>query len=678
MAAVQSQVSDGTLHVVSVGLPYFEKDDVRLSLSDGVTADVDLINGVDYNWTSDVTITFLATAKTPSGFVPNGITLYLRRTTDSDQMLNVYDGGAPFNRTTLDENFEQLLFLAQEFAGTSGLDAVQELREALEAATGASQIGAVYATATTTVQLALDQVKAALDSEALTRQTADQTLTTNLAAEVAARIAAIATEVTERNAAIAAAADAVSPESFGAVGDGVTNDTAAIQAALNSLGALGGAVLLKKRYLVDSNLNVPRHASLVGTFSPFGGHPWHTAGASHTQGCTIILNSAASIVLDEHTALTNLSIIRKGTTTAEATPALFAGTAIKAIGTLAVGLDGIELSHLQILGFAQAIDMDYAHRCSLESISGDNVAGIRMGTFYDVVRINNIHMWPFHADGARTTLVNHHRGGEALRMSSRNDIPEISNVFSYGYYRGISLGDGVGTATFVNCCADNTGIHPNSIGILIEDNAAFTTFLGCSGYGNSAANYYIQAATGDNVTFTNCRAIGSSNPAAPTQYGFRAERGHIRLINCEISTAVYGVSVSATGQATIGDSNFQQCTTNSIVGVAGSIVREYNNRFLNGAGPSGGWSMTAVASSDPMVVPQTGTAFIVTGTTNFGTLNGGWPGRKVTLIFQSALVVFHGASIKLTGSTQMNATALSTLTLIHDGGTWYEVARSIR
>lgn len=121
MLATQIEVSDGTLNIINVGIEFFEQDDISVSLDQ---ADP-LVEGVDYQWTAPTTLQFLNTLNTPGGLVPNGIEVIVRRDTKSDEMYNVYDGGAPFSRLTLDENFEQLLFLSQEFAEGLGLDGLR-------------------------------------------------------------------------------------------------------------------------------------------------------------------------------------------------------------------------------------------------------------------------------------------------------------------------------------------------------------------------------------------------------------------------------------------------------------------------------------------------------------------------------------------------------------------------
>ena len=456
-------------------------------------------------------------------------------------------------------------------------------------------------------------------------------------------------------------------EDFGAIGDGVTNDTAAVQAALNSFGAGGGEVVFRNRYLLDSQLTIPENCRLLGTFSPFGILPWQSKTADHSLASTLIVNPAYSIVLSAGSQLENLSVIRKGTAKAEPTTASFAGTAIFGHGVELNEMDGIVLRNLQILGFELAIDLDFAPRSVIDYVSGDNKNGIRYGTIYDVIRISNIHMWPFHTIGAGQVGAAHNRGGIALYLGARNDIAEITNVFSYGYFRGINLGESIGTATFVNCHADNTRLHPNSIGVLLEGGSDHTTFVGCSSYSNDHG-FWCSPLASDNIHFTNCRAVANAG------YGWRVERGTVRLTACEVNASAYGVSVNAAGSiATVDGCSFSAVTTNNLLASTGGKIYEHNNKF-DTAAPNRGWLVDTIASADPLVLPMNGNVFTVTGTTGFGNLYNDWSGREVTLIFQSNLTVFDGASMHLNGN--FSATADDVLKLVHNGSYWCEVSRS--
>ena len=113
MYSVQIAVSDGTLTRIALSIEYFEKDDITLYRNLELTP---LVLGTDWQWDGDTHINLLTNIP-----VPPGSYITVRRNTNIDRAFNVYDGGAAFSRETLDENFKQMIYLAQEFTEGNGL-----------------------------------------------------------------------------------------------------------------------------------------------------------------------------------------------------------------------------------------------------------------------------------------------------------------------------------------------------------------------------------------------------------------------------------------------------------------------------------------------------------------------------------------------------------------------------
>lgn len=113
MYSVQIAVSDGTLTRISLSIEYFEKDDITLYRNLELTP---LVLGTDWQWDGDTHINLLTNIP-----VPLGSYITVRRNTNIDRAFNIYDGGAAFSRDTLDENFKQMIYLAQEFTEGNGL-----------------------------------------------------------------------------------------------------------------------------------------------------------------------------------------------------------------------------------------------------------------------------------------------------------------------------------------------------------------------------------------------------------------------------------------------------------------------------------------------------------------------------------------------------------------------------
>ena len=110
--SIQREVSDGTLNRIVLRIEYLKKEDISVF--------VDLLpaDGTMYSWEwdgDDIVIT-------PT--VPSGSEVTVQRISDTSKMLNVFDAGAVFDNSTMDENFKQLLFLAQEYSEGAGLNNV--------------------------------------------------------------------------------------------------------------------------------------------------------------------------------------------------------------------------------------------------------------------------------------------------------------------------------------------------------------------------------------------------------------------------------------------------------------------------------------------------------------------------------------------------------------------------
>lgn len=113
MYSVQIAVSDGTLTRIALSIEYFEKDDITLYRNLELTP---LVLGTDWQWDGATHINLLTNIP-----VPVGSYITVRRNTNIDRAFNIYDGGAAFSRDTLDENFKQMIYLAQEFTEGNGL-----------------------------------------------------------------------------------------------------------------------------------------------------------------------------------------------------------------------------------------------------------------------------------------------------------------------------------------------------------------------------------------------------------------------------------------------------------------------------------------------------------------------------------------------------------------------------
>lgn len=101
--------------------------------------------------------------------------------------------------------------------------------------------------------------------------------------------------------------DTVSVKDFGAVGDGVADDTAAIQAAMDALSDGNALHFPKGRYVVSSTLNCTReHFRMIGESSP------SQTGANQQEGSVLEFSqtTTAGIIFDDDAAVTTNSTRR--------------------------------------------------------------------------------------------------------------------------------------------------------------------------------------------------------------------------------------------------------------------------------------------------------------------------------------------------------------------------------
>ena len=110
--STQREVSDGTLVLLDISIEYFERTEISV-----------LFNGVvdAYPWawvgSTDKKISF-----TPA--VPNGVEVMVLRTSDLSEIRHSLTGGAAFTDQTMDENFQQILRIAQEARENANIEDV--------------------------------------------------------------------------------------------------------------------------------------------------------------------------------------------------------------------------------------------------------------------------------------------------------------------------------------------------------------------------------------------------------------------------------------------------------------------------------------------------------------------------------------------------------------------------
>jgi hypothetical protein len=196
---------------------------------------------------------------------------------------------------------------------------------------------------------------------------------------------------------------------FGAVGDGVTDDVARFQAAIDAAEAAGGGVVLigpRKYAISGAELVIKPGVTLKGDIEPGG---WRPNGSWTGVNQALLLSPLRTIRLRRNSAIESLAIFRQGLVaptsvrTAFDAVAAFAGTAVSigdgTTGNSPTNATDAAARKLLILGFQWGIRSDGSSRVRIEDVLGDCVNGLWLGGSYDISHISRVNWHPLFTTG---------------------------------------------------------------------------------------------------------------------------------------------------------------------------------------------------------------------------------------------------------------------------------------
>lgn len=218
-----------------------------------------------------------------------------------------------------------------------------------------------------------------------------------------------------------------------AKGDGTSDDTAAVQSALNDAGASGGGVVFLPRgnYLIAGHLSVPAQTTLAGVWrAPQASSQYRgttllaVEGAGSTSGIPFITLAGPNSTLDGVTVYYPNQVKSN-------VPTAYPWT------IRAGGGDNVTIQNVLLVN--PYLGVDFATRASgrhlIRGLYGQPLlVGIAVDQCYDIGRIMDVHFWPFWTQDTNVWAFQLNQGVSFDFM--RTDWEVVQDIFSWGYHIG--------------------------------------------------------------------------------------------------------------------------------------------------------------------------------------------------------------------------------------------------
>ena len=233
---------------------------------------------------------------------------------------------------------------------------------------------------------------------------------------------------------------------YNATGDGATDDTRAIQQALNDMGSAGGGIVFvpEGNYLIATNLMVPRATVLKGVATHVQ-KLWGDPKSKTVVGTTLLAiadqgneNGVPFISLSDHgSGIEGLQIYYPNQIV-NATPQAYPWTI--RCGQNGTPIDNTYVKNVLLVNSWKGIDAGTYHsaRHHFENVYGQVLSlGIFIDQCYDIGRINHIHFSPFWSSDPVVRNWVENNGVSFLFL--RTDWEIVEDVFSIGYHIGMQF-----------------------------------------------------------------------------------------------------------------------------------------------------------------------------------------------------------------------------------------------
>ena len=320
--------------------------------------------------------------------------------------------------------------------------------------------------------------------------------------------------------------------SFGAVGDSKTDDTAALQRALDAAGKAGGGIVYTPRgnYFFAGNLNVPKAVTLAGIWQSVPAHNGiRNRGMPKPtdDGTTFLVTGGAGredgpafITLNTNSTLKGV-VLYYPQQNVDDVPKPY---------PWAIAMRGKNPAVLavEMLNPYNGIDASRNERHLIRDVHGQPIRrGIMVDAIYDIGRIENVHFNPWWS--MRPKLFKWQmENGEAF-IFGRSDWQYVYNTFCFGYkvgYKFIKSRTGVCNGNFLGIGADDC-----HTALLVEQCAPFGLLITngqfVSFHGPDPTMIEIAENNTGSIRFVNCAFWGPCNQIAKI-----AGRGTVGFGDC--------------------------------------------------------------------------------------------------------------------------------------------------
>jgi hypothetical protein len=514
--------------------------------------------------------------------------------------------------------------------------------------------------------------------------------------------------------AIAHKADYMSVKQYGAVGDGITDDTQAFRDALNAATAKYGKVFVPPTangYLIAGHeIVIPAGVTLYGATPRFKGY-W----GYKERGSTLLItanagaeslestHNGAAFVLSEGSTIKDLSFYYPNQTLTN--PPVAYPFLIRC-----EGYTDMTLCNLYAHNVYQFIDALPAHaRLRLDNLYFDSYkTGIVIDDGLDVDRVTNIHAWTFSTEvygvtpEQKTAIITYKYNNHTALSIGRSDSIQLSNIFVWGAKYGLLLGDNnkspYGQAT--NLSFDGVAI------------AVYTKIIGGQGflisnlmYGNgpSAKTAYsfpklVTLLLGHKLgtlEIVNINSWGGSDNfiEATADYGSMEYEGtiaHTNITNAQVynnGNPEFVLNNGVGGDITIRNMySFDSAKKLATTATAGTAITFENPKVPSTTFNGVPQTIKVYEAKKPFVNINSaysmdiGNAFNINviGTATIEQLiSTHEAGDEITLIFTNNTILAGSTTYNLRLYQQFNATPNDIITLLYTGTVWLEKGRSV-